>query len=243
MSEQAQEARDSQEPKIRSQDRHWKVAAERSARGSRGRAHSPGCDGGRGGCALPVRRRHSIRHVLSGCHPDTGQARLAEQIHASLDRLGRRLHRKLAGVLDSSHRSPGGGRCAQGRVRAGTGRDKETARQQQLPESPHRDFPDLLTLVSTFLRNLIINWSILISVLIVITMLPLINVGIAYSMIDPPEYGHGLLRWTCVGLAAAWMVMVLAYIASDVPDGTSIRQSPIATGSSCISRCWGPAIY
>ncbi len=78
---------------------------------------------------------------------------------------------------------------------------------------------DLLTLVSTFLRNLFINWSILIPVLVVIAMLPMANVGIAFSMIAPPENGSGFLHWSCVGLAAALVIMALAYIASDIPDG------------------------
>ena len=52
-------------------------------------------------------------------------------------------------------------------------------------------------------------------------MLPLVNVGIAYSMIDPARRRiRQFLRWTCVGLGGnSSLVMALAYTASDVPDG------------------------
>ena len=220
MSEQAQEARDSQEPKIQDP----KIVIGKSPR------NGPHVDLEEERTHLGVMAGEGVALCLSG-----GGIRSATFSLGVIQTLAR------LGWLDKfTHLSTvsGGGyigswlacwirrtdlRAVVDALKAESGPEPEEIRRLRASSnylSPRTGISaDLLTLVSTFLRNLIINWSILIPVLIVITMLPLINVGIAYSMIDPPEYGHGLLRWTCVGLAAAWMVMVLAYIASDVPDG------------------------
>jgi len=78
---------------------------------------------------------------------------------------------------------------------------------------------DLLTLISTFLRNLFINWAILIPLLVVVTMLPLVNVGVAEAMMDQDRWGATIVRNVCIGFACILIIVALSYSASDVPDG------------------------
>jgi hypothetical protein len=80
---------------------------------------------------------------------------------------------------------------------------------------------DLLALVSTFLRNLLINWAILVPLLVVLTMIPLILVGIADEERVYTGWGSGFLRMFFAAMAAIFVTIALAYTATDVPDGNA----------------------
>ena len=79
---------------------------------------------------------------------------------------------------------------------------------------------DTLALVATFVRNLLINWTMLLPLLLAAALIPMINVAIVDSVI------HSTARWAewqdyfFFGATGAGL-LALTYMTSDLPSGTS----------------------
>ena len=75
---------------------------------------------------------------------------------------------------------------------------------------------DLLTLVSIFIRNLSLNWFVLIPLLSAITLLPIVHVSTVISLY--PHAGTGWLAELCYFIAGLCALTVIAYATSDLPQ-------------------------
>lgn len=80
---------------------------------------------------------------------------------------------------------------------------------------------DFFTLISIFLRNLALNWLVLLPVLGMVVLLPRIYVGAAWQLAPTQAAGHALLL-----LAAALLVVAIAYVVADLPSAKAPPEDP-----------------
>ncbi|HKU90265.1 MAG TPA: patatin-like phospholipase family protein [Steroidobacteraceae bacterium] len=79
---------------------------------------------------------------------------------------------------------------------------------------------DTLALVATFVRNLLINWTMLLPLLLAATLVPMINVAIVDSVIRSEAHWAVWQDYFFFGAAGA-SLLALTYMTSDLPSGTS----------------------
>jgi hypothetical protein len=79
---------------------------------------------------------------------------------------------------------------------------------------------DTLALVATFLRNLLINWTMLLPLLLAAALIPMINVAIVDSVIGSAARWAVWQDYFFFGAAGA-ATLALTYMTSDLPSGTS----------------------
>jgi hypothetical protein len=81
---------------------------------------------------------------------------------------------------------------------------------------------DFFTLISTFLRNLLLNWSVLVPLLAALVLLPRIYLGAAVAL-EPPA----LLADTVIALAVTLVWMGIAYVVADLPSEVAKSQKEV----------------
>ena len=79
---------------------------------------------------------------------------------------------------------------------------------------------DTLALIATFVRNLLINWTMLLPLLLAATLVPMINVAIVDSVINSSVHWAVWQDFFFFGAAGA-ALLALTYMTSDLPSGTA----------------------
>lgn len=82
---------------------------------------------------------------------------------------------------------------------------------------------DSLALFGTFVRNLLINWALILPLLVAAMLIPMVNVGIVDDVLHSPArwvIWQSIFLYGAIGTA----LLGLAYTASDLPNGT-VRQT------------------
>jgi hypothetical protein len=77
---------------------------------------------------------------------------------------------------------------------------------------------DLLTLIATFLRNLLLHWTVLLPLLAAVLVLPRLHL----ALVEWPLPGEASAQW-CLGAAVVLAVIGIAYIVSDLPREVTHR--------------------
>jgi len=102
---------------------------------------------------------------------------------------------------------------------------------------------DFFTLVSIFLRNLLLNWAVLLPLVCTLLLLPRIYLGVAALPHEPEWIGDGL-AWIgngLVAIACALVILGIAYVVADLPSEERLPEaSAYVMQDEFVRRCFLP---